>query len=302
MNSQTIARCAVALPSVGNTLQLMPASAFRTIDTRPESLDSWKIDRTIAEKIIARANSRTNRFVIDYEHQTLDKPAGEVRAAGWFKNLEWREGEGLFATDVEWTAAAAQMIKAGEYRYLSPAFRYSPESGEVLEIISAGITNTPALDGMQELVALRRFMSGQSDPEAAKLAEDIVALVERSQRDRHEISALRRKVDLARVDEVIETALDEARLLPSQVEAARRVGRLDIDALSVILDRPPVVAALTGMQSNQLGNLRRAGEHGNSRTAVTREEARIAALSGRTPSEYAELKRRYAEEDSGQID
>lgn len=164
MNNPALARCAVALPSTGNTVQLMPAGPFRTGDGRPASIEAWKIDQAIAQSLVAKASARKNRFVIDYEHQTLEKPAGEVRAAGWFKNLEWREGEGLFATDVEWTAAAAQMIKAGEYRYLSPVFRFDPENGSVLEIVSAGITNTPALDGMQELAALRRFMAEQTDP------------------------------------------------------------------------------------------------------------------------------------------
>lgn len=304
MNNQPTARCSVVLPSTGNTVQLMPSGTFKTTDGRPERFDAWKIDRSIAEALIAKASSRANRFVIDYEHQTLDKPAGEVRAAGWFKNLEWREGEGLFATDVEWTAAASQMIKGGEYRYLSPVFRYSPETGEVLEIVSAGITNTPALDGMQELAALRRFMAEQADPEASRLAEEIAALVERSQRDRNELSALRRKVDSARLDEVIESALDEARLLPFQVAAARRIGETDIEALTAILQRPPLVKALTGMQTEQV---RRERGHmpGDAMAAVgdvTHEEARIAALSGRTPKEFAQLKRRFADEQTGLTD
>lgn len=304
MNALSIARCSVALPSAGNTVQLLPAGTFKTGDGRPEGLEAWRIDQSIANSLVARASSRKNRFVIDYEHQTLEKPTGEVRAAGWFKNFEWREGEGLFATDVEWTAAASQMIKAGEYRYLSPVFRFDPTSGEVLEIVSAGITNTPALDGMQELAALRRFMAEQTDPEGSRLADDIAALIERSQRDRSEITALRRHIDSARLDEVIETALNEARLLPGQVEAARRVGAADIEALTALLHRPPLVAALTGMQSDRIRQARGhyPGDGVPTPSAVTREEARIAALSGRTPSEYAELKRRYADEDSGLID
>lgn len=187
--------------------------------------------------------------MIDYEHQTIEKPAGEIRAAGWFKNLEWREGEGLFATDLEWTAAASQMIMGGECRYLSPVFRYSPENGEVLEIVSAGITNTPALDGLQELAALRR------------------------------------KVESARLDEVIESALDEARLLPFQVAAARRICETDIEALTELLQRPPFVNALTGMQTEQIRRERghMPGDAMATVGDVTHEEARIAALSGRTP-------------------
>ncbi|WP_438805125.1 phage protease [Sodalis sp. (in: enterobacteria)] len=45
-------------------------------------------------------------------------------AAGWYSQLEWVEGLGLFAVDVEWTERARTLIAAGEYRFVSPLFQY----------------------------------------------------------------------------------------------------------------------------------------------------------------------------------
>lgn len=74
-------------------------------------------------------------------------------AAGWFKRMEWREGIGLFATDVRWTDKAKVMIAAREYRYISPVFHYGPD-GDVLNLIGLGLTNTPALDGLTDLASI----------------------------------------------------------------------------------------------------------------------------------------------------
>jgi len=153
-----VAALSFAITDGGNAIQLLPAGSFRAKDGRPENAPHWFIDAAVAEKVIARAALRTNPSVIDYEHQTLH--AGQsgtaAPAAGWFRgaNLEWRDGEGLFATGVEWTPRAQTYIDNGEYRYISAVFPYHPKTGEVLDIYMAAITNNPALDGMQELESL----------------------------------------------------------------------------------------------------------------------------------------------------
>ncbi len=101
--------------------------------------------------------TRADDFVIDYEHQTIQasKNGQPAPAAGWFKRLEWREGQGLFAVDVRWTARAAAMIVAREYRYISPVFGFDPTTGEVQSLQSAAITNNPALDGLTDIAAAK---------------------------------------------------------------------------------------------------------------------------------------------------
>lgn len=226
--------------------------------------------------------------------------------------MEWREGEGLYATDVEWTGKARDMIQSGEYRYISPVLAYDRVTGVVTKIVSASLTNTPALDGMQEVSALS--MTPPSAPAVIPSA-DVAALVRRTDeamaaleaktaealKAQGERDALQREIDSARIETVIDEALTGARLLPGQIDAARRLGRLDFEALKAVLDRPPLVPALLGMQSERL----HAGGQlpGSSRTAaLTREELQVCALTGRTPKEFAELKRRFTNEESGHTD
>jgi phage I-like protein len=159
-----VAACVFAL-TAGREVQLLPAGVFRASDGRPVDAPGWRIDADIAARIIADVASRNNALVLDYEHQTLlaadnGQPAP---AAGWFKMLEWREGDGLYATDVEWTARATAMIESGEYKYISPVFSYDKKTGVVLRLLNAALTNNPALDGMDAVAA--RFSTPASTPQ-----------------------------------------------------------------------------------------------------------------------------------------
>jgi phage I-like protein len=80
--------------------------------------------------------------VIDYEHQTLNAATNgqPAPAAAWFSTLEWRDGDGLYATDVQWTERAAAMVAAGEYRFLSPVFCFD-NHGNVKALLHAALTN-----------------------------------------------------------------------------------------------------------------------------------------------------------------
>lgn len=150
----TQAQCSTApITAPAKSFRLIPAGLFRANDGRPHNIDGWVLNREAALKIIQAAQDRVSDFVIDYEHQTL-KAQGPAPAAGWFHQLEWREGDGLYVVDARWTDIAARMIKSREYRYISPVFHFG-KSGNVVSIHSAAITNTPALDGLTELVAAR---------------------------------------------------------------------------------------------------------------------------------------------------
>lgn len=143
-------------------VRVIPAGRFRSADGsgRPATpAEGWLLDAAGAEALIARAATRSDKKLIDYEHQSLR--ASEVApapAAGWFAALEWREpGEaepgGLYITP-EWTPRAAAMIADREYRYLSPLFQYDPATGQVLDLVSVGLVNQAGLDGLVDLAAL----------------------------------------------------------------------------------------------------------------------------------------------------
>jgi len=144
-------------------IRMIPAGAFRAVDGRPENLPGWYLDGTLAAPMVAAAAARRSDYVIDYEHQTLlasqnGKPAP---AAGWYHTLEWREADGLYAIDVRWTPAAAQMIADEEYRYVSPVFGFDTKTGAVRSLACAALVSNPGLDGLTDLGAsLERLAAG----------------------------------------------------------------------------------------------------------------------------------------------
>lgn len=151
-----LAACSYSLPvpAADNiiTIQVTPAGYFTPADGREMAVPAWHIDAAVAAQVIERFKAKTTPRVVDYEHQTLLKEDNgqPAPAAGWFLDLEWREGEGLFAR-VELNARAAQYIASGEYRFFSPVFLYHPVTGDVLEVQMGALTNNPAIDGMQAL-------------------------------------------------------------------------------------------------------------------------------------------------------
>lgn len=153
-----IAACAISVTSA-REVQLLPAGQFRArVTGRPDDAPYWYIDAELASAIIADFDSQKVKAVIDYEHQTMlaAKNGQPAPASGWFSKLEWRDGVGLFATDVEWTDRAASMIEAKEYLYISPVFSYNKKTGAVKKLLHAALTNNPDLDGM-EAVAANQF-------------------------------------------------------------------------------------------------------------------------------------------------
>ena len=148
-------------------IQLFPAGEFRALDGRPHNVPAWRMDAQIAARLIAAANERTTRYMLDYDHAVLHRDKGvKAIAAAWFKQLEWVEGEGLFAVGVDWTAAAAAHVAAAEYGYISPLFQYDPTTGAAVELINAALTSIPALDDMEEVFELVAASLAQFDSQS----------------------------------------------------------------------------------------------------------------------------------------
>ena len=164
-----VAACMADLAEGGapSEILLIPAGRFRARDGRPQGVPGWFLTAEGAARIIAQAEAVAGDFVIDYEHQTLkaEENGQPAPAAGWFKRMEWRDGEGLFAVDVRWTDHARAAIEAGEYRYTSPVFEWDRRTGEVLAVLMAALTNFPAIDGHSDLAAraAARFRTQEED-------------------------------------------------------------------------------------------------------------------------------------------
>lgn len=166
MTFRAYAALTVQLDPARRDVRLIPAGEFRAVDGRPKNVPAWKLDAALAARVIERVTKRSDARVVDYEHQTIysEKNGQPAPAAGWFKNLEWREGDGLYATDMEWTDRAHGLIAAKEYRYISPVFAYDQKTGEVLDILHAGITNNAGLDGLTDLAALAAKFDADHSP------------------------------------------------------------------------------------------------------------------------------------------
>ncbi|WP_305965658.1 phage protease [Marinobacter salsuginis] len=142
----SIAAFTARLRTPSTDIQLFPAGVFRARDGRPTGITGWRMDAASARELIALSGQRQTPFVIDYEHQTLyaETSGNPAPAAGWFERLEWREGDGLYAVDVEWTARATAMIEGDEYRYLSPVFKYD-KNGAVTELLMVAAARSAQL-------------------------------------------------------------------------------------------------------------------------------------------------------------
>ena len=156
-----IASCAFEIDQPGAEVQLLPDGLFRADDGRPDDLPGWVLNARVAAGVLERARARRNDTVIDYEHQTLT--FGKAPAAGWFHDLAYRQGEGLFITDARWTETARQHLQEKEYRYISAVFTFDPDTGAITRILHAGLTNHPAVDGMAdiELAAAAKFLPSE---------------------------------------------------------------------------------------------------------------------------------------------
>lgn len=80
----------------------------------------------------------------DYEHD-------QRKAAAWF-DLEVRNGDGLYATNIRWTPPGAELLKNREYRYASPTFMVDGDK-RITRLVNVALTNLPATEHAPELVA-----------------------------------------------------------------------------------------------------------------------------------------------------
>ncbi|WP_332829647.1 phage protease [Escherichia coli] len=120
--------------------------------------------------------ARTTPFVIDYEHQTLRAVNnGKARPAAGC-SARWNGVKARACMPPVWSGRynAAAMIAAGEYKFISPVFAYN-KRGEVLELLHAALTNTPALDGMDAvmLAAASRLASLSTETETTTVDEEL---------------------------------------------------------------------------------------------------------------------------------
>jgi len=145
----TIPGAEVALNAQGEVpdwVQLLPAGP----EIAGRDGRAWRLDDP--ERVVAAFAANGADLPVDFEHATeLRGPKGEpAPAVGWIAEMATRAGA-VWAR-VAWTDAGREALASRAYRYLSPVFRFQPESRQIAEMLSAGLTNQPNL----RLAALNR--------------------------------------------------------------------------------------------------------------------------------------------------
>ena len=328
-----------ALQAASGRIQLFPAGTFAARDGRPGNLrgvnaTSWRLTAQDAEAVIAHWQRTATPLVVDYEHQTqLAAQNGQpAPAAGWITSLEWEEGRGLFA-GVDWTDKARAHIRAGEYRYISPVFAFDRQSGAVLRLICAALTNHPALDGMDAASAtftpyeeppMKQILAALGLPETADEAAALAALTTlRQERDSAKaqaeaapdpqkfvamatFSAVQKEA--AQLRDELTKLKNEARAaaLKDDIEAALKDGRLTAAtrgwAESLAKTAPDALKAFLATQppvqaltGTQTGGRTPAGDKPGT-VSLTAEELHICERLGLTREEFIEARQATKEE------
>lgn len=111
---------------------------------RGEDGRSWKMR---APNDVAAAFSRP--LPIDTNHALQRRaPLGEESPAfGWIEQLRVA-ANGAIEGLIEWTGRGVDALNDRAYRFFSPVFDFNPDSGEILQLVSAALTNTPNLPGL----------------------------------------------------------------------------------------------------------------------------------------------------------
>ena len=131
---------------------------------------NFRLDQAGADAIIAKFRRQGLELVVDYEHQTLGdeyaSPSGQAPASGWIKNLRYEPRHGLVAS-VHWNVRAAEMIRTGEYKYLSPVMAIDGKTRRAVGLHSVALTNKPAIAHFPALMAAsdRRFLIMADQPD-----------------------------------------------------------------------------------------------------------------------------------------
>lgn len=209
-------------------------------------------DQADAQRLVAAFADAGVDLLIDYEHQSLDGLTGPKAAAGWIKKLEMRD-DGLYATQIEWTPRAEQMLMAREYRFFSPAVEYD-DSGEMCRMLPAALTNLPAL---KQISALMNSIIAEKDkPMSDEKVETLNATENFALRAKdEEIARLKKEKTELEVNTLLDKAVESGRLAPAKrAELFAMVETIGVNGLKMIINSMPQVLPTPAVQATSAEN------------------------------------------------
>jgi len=233
-------------------------SMSNAIDTLPTEvhivpIGEWKergfrVTKADCEDIIRNFQAFGIKLVIDYEHQSLNCTANgnPAPAAGWIGKLEKRDN-GVWATELEWSAAAKQFIEDKQYRYLSPVICFDDHDPHTdtwigCSLHSVALTNTPYFRDDLEPIINSRYNANKNHKQPAQagakentdmtLEEKIAALEAEKAEQATEIEGLKAELSTQNIalqeqttEKLVSDAIAAKKLLPAQKEVGLIVAK-----------------------------------------------------------------------------
>ncbi len=313
----SIQTIALALNASGDAvpdwIQLTPAGP----DIEGRDGRKWVLPNP--EEVVAAFKRNAADLPVDFEHATQVKGAkGEpAPAIGWIKDLEVRSG--AIWGRVEWNEVGQQAIASKGYRYVSPVFTFKKAAGDILKMISAGLTNQPNLqlaalntEGDQEEPAMNKAIlealglsEGASETDALtainKLKSDEATARNRADnpdaskfvpRADHELALNKIKTfeeaEAEREGEAINAAVDAAieagKIAPASrdyhIAACRDEGGLE--RFQKMVEASPEIAAKSGLDGKEA--------KAQNKTALTDEERATCRALGMSEEDFISAK------------
>jgi phage I-like protein len=135
--------------------RVFPAGTFSTVK------GEFTFSPRSAQSVIEHHQRRGLPLMGDYEHMT-DSPSmglgitmapASITEMTPVVRLDANGAPELWVASVKWTKRAREFLEAGEYRLFSPTFLHDKETREILALLRIALTNDPAIDELQPLVA-----------------------------------------------------------------------------------------------------------------------------------------------------
>jgi phage I-like protein len=187
-------------------IQLVPAGRFEGRDGRgPFYLAD-------PQAVIRDSLMYADRLPIDENHSIdLAAPYGQPSpAVGWIVELEART-DGIWGR-VEWTARGRQLVDDRAYRGISPALLTEDDTGRVLQVLRASLTNNPNLnlatlhakqESTMDLAALRKALGLPDTADEAAILAAVTTTATSLHQARADLERIQKAAGAAKPDDVV---------------------------------------------------------------------------------------------------
>ena len=196
------------------------------------------LDAEGAAEILRRFAAHGVELAMDFDHGTFTEGGSKRDVPGYIGALDYRAGDGLYATGIRWTEVGLRAIAPGrapdgtatvpEYRYLSPAIDFDPDTRRILGLKPVALVSWPATVGQRPLV-MSAARAALPTPETRTMKTVLALLGLADNAD--ESAVLAAVQSIRRERDALLTALD-ARDLPSALGkiTALTTARAELDA------------------------------------------------------------------------